>query len=81
MLTEKRTTVFAAVYEVGIGREKHGGMKYGYSQEMETYNIDFSSFAAVCQYTVRVWGWLAGICILLILLTGFSRNYLGVHTP
>ena len=25
--------------------------------------------------------WLAGICILAILLTGFSRNYLGVHTP
>ena len=25
--------------------------------------------------------WLAGICIVLILITGFSRNYLGVHTP
>jgi undecaprenyl-diphosphatase len=25
--------------------------------------------------------WLAVTCIVLILLTGFSRNYLGVHTP
>lgn len=25
--------------------------------------------------------WIALICILLILVTGFSRNYLGVHTP
>lgn len=25
--------------------------------------------------------WLATLCIVLILLTGFSRNFLGVHTP
>ena len=25
--------------------------------------------------------WLATLCIILILLTGFSRNFLGVHTP
>ena len=25
--------------------------------------------------------WLAWLCIFAILLTGFSRNYLGVHTP
>ena len=25
--------------------------------------------------------WLAVICIICILLTGFSRNFLGVHTP
>jgi len=25
--------------------------------------------------------WVAVLCILLILLTGFSRNFLGVHTP
>lgn len=25
--------------------------------------------------------WVAVLCIVLILLTGFSRNYLGVHTP
>ena len=25
--------------------------------------------------------WLAAICMLLVLITGFSRNYLGVHTP
>ena len=25
--------------------------------------------------------WVSVLCIILILLTGFSRNYLGVHTP
>ena len=25
--------------------------------------------------------WLAILCVILILLTGFSRNFLGVHTP
>ena len=25
--------------------------------------------------------WLSGLCVLGILITGFSRNYLGVHTP
>lgn len=25
--------------------------------------------------------WLSIVCVILILLTGFSRNYLGVHTP
>lgn len=35
---------------------------------------------------VSAWGkkslrWLSAVCVVLILLTGFSRNYLGVHTP
>ena len=25
--------------------------------------------------------WISVFCIALILITGFSRNYLGVHTP
>ena len=25
--------------------------------------------------------WLSAVCVVLILLTGFSRNFLGVHTP
>lgn len=25
--------------------------------------------------------WVAAVCVILILLTGFSRNFLGVHTP
>ena len=25
--------------------------------------------------------WFAGLCVLAVLLTAFSRNYLGVHTP
>ncbi|MCR5485963.1 MAG: phosphatase PAP2 family protein [Lachnospiraceae bacterium] len=36
--------------------------------------------------TIFVWQkdkkrWIAILCAILILLTGFSRNYLGVHTP
>ncbi len=36
--------------------------------------------------TVSVWQkdkrkWLSILCVVLILLTGFSRNFLGVHTP
>ena len=33
---------------------------------------------------VRAWNkmrWVSVICIIMVLLTGFSRNYLGVHTP
>lgn len=29
----------------------------------------------------KKWKWLSGIWIVLLLITGFSRNYLGVHTP
>lgn len=25
--------------------------------------------------------WVSAVCVLMVLLTGFSRNYLGVHTP
>lgn len=34
---------------------------------------------AIWQFNKR--RWLSGICILLLVLTGFSRNFLGVHTP
>ena len=27
------------------------------------------------------WKWVSILCIVLVLITGFSRNYLGVHTP
>ena len=42
--------------------------------------------ATVTYGTVAVWQkdkrrWLAVVCGVLILLTGFSRNFLGVHTP
>ena len=42
--------------------------------------------ATVTYGTVFVWQkdkrrWLAVLCGILILLTGFSRNFLGVHTP
>ena len=34
---------------------------------------------ALCSW--KKWRWLSVICLVLLLLTGFSRNYLGVHTP
>ena len=42
--------------------------------------------ATVTYGTVAVWQkdkrkWLSILCVVLILLTGFSRNFLGVHTP
>lgn len=45
-----------------------------------------TTVATITYGTVVAWQkdkrrWLAIICALLIVLTGFSRNYLGVHTP
>ncbi len=45
-----------------------------------------TTVATVTYGTVVAWQkdkrrWLAVICAVLIVLTGFSRNYLGVHTP
>lgn len=45
-----------------------------------------TTVATVTYGTVLVWQrdkrrWLAVVCGVLILLTGFSRNFLGVHTP
>ncbi len=45
-----------------------------------------TTVATVTYGTVFVWQkdkrrWLAVICAILLLLTGFSRNFLGVHTP
>ena len=45
-----------------------------------------TTVATVTYGTVFVWQkdrrkWLAVICAVMILLTGFSRNFLGVHTP
>lgn len=42
--------------------------------------------ATITYGTVSVWQkdkrkWLSILCVVLILLTGFSRNFLGVHTP
>ena len=42
--------------------------------------------ATITYGTTAVWQWvkrrwLSVICIIMVLLTGFSRNFLGVHTP
>lgn len=34
-----------------------------------------------CAVRLRKRWWLSAICVLMIVLTGFSRLYLGVHTP
>ncbi|WP_242839470.1 phosphatase PAP2 family protein [Butyrivibrio sp. NC2002] len=45
------------------------------------------TMSATCTYgTVFAWqrkkqSWIAVICAIMIVLTGFSRNFLGVHTP
>lgn len=45
------------------------------------------TLSATCTYgTVFAWqrkkqSWIAVICAIMIVLTGFSRNFLGVHTP
>ena len=36
---------------------------------------------AISLWCYRSARWISYLCILLMLLTGFSRNYLGVHTP
>ncbi len=36
---------------------------------------------AVTLWRYKTTKWLSYLCIFFILLTGFSRNYLGVHTP
>ncbi len=40
-----------------------------------------TSVFAPCAVSYRKRIWLSIICVLMILLTGFSRLYLGVHTP
>ena len=45
-----------------------------------------TQYATSIYGTIFVWQkdkrkWLAALCVLLIVLTGFSRNFLGVHTP
>jgi len=36
---------------------------------------------AVCFWNKKTTRWLSVLCVLAVLVTGFSRNYLGVHTP
>ncbi|MBO5535524.1 MAG: phosphatase PAP2 family protein [Clostridia bacterium] len=38
----------------------------------------YGSMAVCARKMMR---WISVLCVILILLTGFSRNYLGVHTP
>ena len=45
-----------------------------------------TTVATITYGTVSVWQkdkrkWLSILCVVLILLTAFSRNFLGVHTP
>ena len=43
-----------------------------------TQNV-FASFGCLGRWTKRTW--LRAVCALLIVVTAFSRMYLGVHTP
>lgn len=57
--------VAATGYSFPSGHSMVAGTMYGTS--------------AVSQWHKR--RWLSVVCLILILLTGFSRNFLGVHTP
>ena len=53
----------------------------GYSFPSGHTQFAASFFGSAALYNRRKYPWMTVPCIALILLTGFSRNYLGVHTP
>lgn len=53
----------------------------GYSFPSGHTQMATSFFGTIAQWQRRRRRWLAWVCIGCILLVGFSRNYLGVHTP
>lgn len=64
---------------VPAGDSKTAATGYSFpSGHTNTATIQYGT-TAVWQWSKRKW--LSVTCIILILLTGFSRNFLGVHTP
>lgn len=53
----------------------------GYSFPSGHTRVATTDYATVAVWQQKKRRWLAILCSILILLTGFSRNYLGVHTP
>lgn len=53
----------------------------GYSFPSGHTNVGTTLYGAVFVWQKDKKRWLANLCVVLILLTGFSRNFLGVHTP
>ncbi|MBR1670564.1 MAG: phosphatase PAP2 family protein [Butyrivibrio sp.] len=53
----------------------------GYSFPSGHTRTATSNYGAVCVWQKDKRRWLSVTCAVLILLTGFSRNFLGVHTP
>ncbi|MCR5747036.1 MAG: phosphatase PAP2 family protein [Lachnospiraceae bacterium] len=53
----------------------------GYSFPSGHTTMATVTYGGVAAWQYKVRRWLSVICIILLLLTAFSRNYLGVHTP
>ncbi|MBR2769561.1 MAG: phosphatase PAP2 family protein [Solobacterium sp.] len=64
---------------VPAGDSKTAATGYSFPSGHTTEATALYGTAAVSEYKRR--RWLSVLCIFLIVLTGFSRNYLGVHTP
>lgn len=53
----------------------------GYSFPSGHTTVATVTYGTVCVWQKDKRKWLSGLCVFLILLTAFSRNFLGVHTP
>ena len=53
----------------------------GYSFPSGHTTMATSIYGAMAVSAWKKMRWVSILCILLVLITGFSRNYLGVHTP
>ena len=66
------------VIPAGDAIKTAGGYSFPSGHTMTAAPI-YGSFGVLAKRAGYVW--VSVVCIVLILLTGFSRNYLGVHTP
>lgn len=60
--------------EAALGRATGYSFPSGHTQTSTSVFIP-------CAVRLRKRWWLSAVCVLMILITGFSRLYLGVHTP
>lgn len=66
---------------IPAGNAIHTATGYSFPSGHSTFAATMYGGAAVCFWNERRMRWFAVLCIAAALLTGFSRNYLGVHTP
>ena len=66
---------------IPAGEAIHTATGYSFPSGHTTTAVPIYGGMAVGFWNNKKTRWLGIICILAILVTGFSRNYLGVHTP